>query len=256
MQILQVPKGDFKQIMGVFNRKIGLFIFFVLVLFFDSEYFAFNISSSQIWINTFMLLGFCIFFVRATPRIKELMLYAVILGFIGEYFFSRGLNMYTYRLENVPFYVPIGHAALYGRVFMFSKASVVKKHHKAIEQLFAMVIVIFATVYLIFLKDVFGFIMTIGVFLLLLKRPKDRLFFYTMYILVAILEIGGTAFGCWKWPNIGFEVFEFLPSNNPPSGISLFYFLLDIGCFFIYTQRHKIAWFRLKNSKKFKANPS
>jgi len=256
MQILQVPKGDFKQIMGVFNRKIGLFILFVLVLFFDSKYFAFNISSSQIWINTLMLLGFCVFFVRATPRIKELMLYAVILGFIGEYFFSRGLNMYTYRLENVPFYAPIGHAALYGRVFMFSKASVVKKHHKAIEQLFALVIAIFAMVYLIFLKDVFGFIMTIGVFLLLLKRPKDRLFFYTMYILVAILEIGGTAFGCWKWPNIGFEVFEFLPSNNPPSGISLFYFLLDIGCFFIYTQRHKIAWFRLKNRKKFKANPS
>jgi predicted membrane protein len=256
MQILQVPKGDFKKIMGVFNRKIGLFILFVLVLFFDSEYFAFNISSSQIWINTLMLLGFCIFFIRATSRIKELMLYAVILGFIGEYFFSRGLNMYTYRLENVPFYVPIGHAALYGRVFMFSKASVVKKHHKAIEQLFALVIAIFAMVYLIFLKDVFGFIMTIGVFLLLLKRPKDRLFFYTMYILVAILEIGGTAFGCWKWPNIGFEVFEFLPSNNPPSGISLFYFLLDIGCFFIYTQRHKIAWLRLKNSKKFKANPS
>jgi hypothetical protein len=67
-----------------------------------------------------------------------------------------------------------------------------------------------------------------------------------MYILVAILEIGGTAFGCWKWPPIAFNVFEFLPSHNPPSGISLFYFLLDISCFFIYTQRNKIAWKRLK----------
>lgn len=256
MLISSIPKRDLKQIIAVFNRKIGLFILFVLVLFFDSNYFASNISNLQIWINTLMLLGFFIFYVRATPRIKELMIYAVILGFIGEYFFSRGLTMYTYRLENVPLYVPIGHAALYGRVFMFSKASIIRKHHKAIEQLFALVIATFATTYLIFFRDVFGFVMTICVFLLLLKRPKDRLFFYTMYILVAILEIGGTAFGCWKWPNIGFEVFEFLPSNNPPSGISLFYFLLDIGCFFIYTQRHKIAWFRLKNSKKYQANHS
>ena len=71
-----------------------------------------------------------------------------------------------------------------------------------------------------------------------------------MYLLVAILEIGGTAFGCWKWPNIAFGMFKFLPSNNPPSGISLFYFLLDIGCFVMYTQRNKMAWFRLKNSRK------
>ena len=174
------------------------------------------------------------------------MVYAVVLGFAGEYFFSRFLGMYTYRLENVPLYVPIGHAALYGRIFMFSKASIVRKHHKAIEQLFAIAISIFATIYLVFFTDIFGFVMTICVFLLLLKRPKDRLFFYSMYILVAILEIGGTAFGCWKWPTIGFGVFEFFPSNNPPSGISLFYFLLDVSCFFIYTQRNKIAWKRLK----------
>jgi hypothetical protein len=92
--------------------------------------------------------------------------------------------------------------------------------------------------------------MTLFVFLLLWKRPKERLFFFSMYILVAILEIGGTYFGAWKWPNIGFDIFYFLPSNNPPSGISLFYFLLDIGCFFIYTKRHKALWKRLKNIRK------
>jgi hypothetical protein len=105
-------------------------------------------------------------------------------------------------------------------------------------------------VYLVFFKDVFGFVMTVFVFLLLWKRPKDRLFFFAMYILVAILEIGGTAFGCWKWPETAFGTFNFLPSNNPPSGISLFYFLLDVSCFFIYTQRHRVAWSRLKNIRR------
>ncbi|TXD50940.1 MULTISPECIES: hypothetical protein [unclassified Polaribacter] len=250
MKILSVPKEDLKQIISIFNREVGRFVFFVFVLFFDSIYFSKHVSDSQIWINILMLAGFFKMYFRSIPRVKELMIYAVILGFVGEYLFSRGLSMYTYRLENVPLYVPIGHAALYGRIFMFSKASIVRKYNKAIEQLFAIAIAVFAIIYLVFFTDVFGFVMTFCVFLLLLKRPKDRLFFYSMYILVAILEIGGTAFGCWKWPSIGFEVFEFLPSNNPPSGISLFYFLLDLGCFFIYTQRHKLAWFRLKNIRK------
>ena len=250
MLVTKIPKVDLKKFINVFNRRFGLFIIFVFVLFFDSIYFVENILDSQIPINILMIFGFIVMYWRANPRTKELMIYAVILGFGGEYLFSRGLNMYTYRLENVPLYVPLGHAALYGRIIMFSKAPVVRKYHKKIERLFGICIGIFATVYLIFFTDVFGFVMTICMFLLLWKRPKDKLFFFSMYILVAILEIGGTAFGCWKWPSTAFDVFTFLPSNNPPSGISLFYFLLDIGCFFMYTQRHKITWSRLKSIQR------
>lgn len=250
MGVLKIPKYDLKKFINVFNRRFGLFIIFVFVLFFDSIYFVENILDSQIPINILMIFGFIVMYWRANPRTKELMIYAVILGFGGEYLFSRGLNMYTHRLENVPLYVPLGHAALYGRIIMFSKAPVVRKYHKKIERLFGICIGIFATVYLIFFSDVFGFVMTICMFLLLWKRPKDKLFFFSMYILVAILEIGGTAFGCWKWPSTAFDVFTFLPSNNPPSGISLFYFLLDIGCFFMYTQRHKITWSRLKSIQR------
>lgn len=249
MRILEVPKNDLKAIFYIFNRRIGIFILFVFIFFLDSTYFAENYTNSQLPINIIMILGFLVMYFRANKRTKELMFYAVIIGFGGEYLFSRALDMYTYRLENVPLYVPFGHAALYGRIFMFSKAPIVKKHNKAIEELFAVIIILLATIYLVFFKDVFGFVMTAIVFLLLWKRPKDRLFFFSMYLLVAILEIGGTAFGCWQWPNTAFGVFSFLPSNNPPSGISLFYFLLDISCFFIYTQRHNVSWQRLKNIK-------
>ena len=189
MGVLKIPKYDLKKFINVFNRRFGLFIIFVFVLFFDSIYFVENILDSQIPINILMIFGFIVMYWRANPRTKELMIYAVILGFGGEYLFSRGLNMYTYRLENVPLYVPLGHAALYGRIIMFSKAPVVRKYHKKIERLFGICIGIFATVYLIFFTDVFGFVMTICMFLLLWKRPKDKLFFFSMYILVAILEI-------------------------------------------------------------------
>ena len=250
MKITAVPTQDLKDIFYIFSRRVGIFIFFVFLLFFDSLYFSEHILNSQIPINIGMGIGFLGMYYRATPRLKELMIYAVIIGFAGEYLFSRVLEMYTYRLQNVPLYVPLGHAALYGRIFMFSKASVVRKHHKAIEELFIIGIFLLAAIYLVFFKDVFGFVMTVLVFLILWKKPKERIFFFSMYLLVAILEIGGTAFGAWNWPRIGFGVFDFLPSNNPPSGISLFYFLLDIGCFFCYTQMHKKTWRRAKHIKE------
>ena len=180
------------------------------------------------------------------------MIYAVILGFLGEYLFSIVLGMYTYRLENVPLYVPFGHAAVFGRVYVFSKASIVRKYHKEIEQFLYGLISLFALGYLYFFNDIFGLVMTLGIFVLLIKRPKDRMFFLTMYLVVAVLEIGGTAYSCWVWPDTAFGVFPMLKSHNPPSGISLFYFLLDIGCFVLFTQFNRNTWSRFKSIRAFK----
>jgi hypothetical protein len=250
MKVFNVPKDDFIKIVIIFLRQAGVFIVSLFILFFDGIHFTSAFFNVQYALNTLMVFAFVIMLYRAVPRIKELMVYAVILGFVGEYLFSKGLNMYTYRLQNIPLYVPFGHAVLYARVLRFSKSSVVKKHQKSIEKLFAIVMALFATVYLLIFKDVFGFVMTVLVFLFFFKKSKDKLFFYTMYLLVAVLELIGTGFGVWKWPEIAFGVLEFLPSSNPPSGISLFYFLLNITCFYIYTKRNKIAWTRVKNIRK------
>lgn len=252
MLILKISKEDIRKLGFIFLRKVGIFIGFIAILFFDGTYFSEHYTSSQIPINIIALLSFLWMYKRATPRVRKFMIYALFLGFLGEYFFSVYLGMYTYRLENVPWYVPLGHAALFGRVFIFSKDSLARKHHKAIEEFFALIIAAFALVYMLFFNDLFGLIMTILVFIILYFRPKDRLYFYTMYIIVAFLEIGGTALECWKWPSIAFNAFEFLPSHNPPSGISLFYFLLDVGCFVCYIVFNNKVWKRyqlIKNSK-------
>ncbi|WKD85931.1 hypothetical protein KCTC32516_01280 [Polaribacter huanghezhanensis] len=250
MSIISISRPDLKKIINLFNRKIGLFFLGVAGLYIDGVHFSEKLEYNQILINIIMLIGFWLLYSRSTKRTKELMIYAVILGFIGEYFFSVFLGMYRYRLGNVPLYIPFGHAAVFARVYVFSKASIVKKNHKALERFLYIIISLFALGYLCFFNDVFGFIMTLGVFVLLMKRPKGRMFFLTMYIVVAVLEIGGTVYGAWKWPDTAFGIFGFLPSHNAPSGISLFYFLLDIGCFVLYTQRNKIAWSRVKNIRK------
>ena len=234
-------------------KTLGLlYLFFVVGLFLDSFYMVEITENAQIYANALMLFVFTITFFKVTKRIKEQMLAAVLIGFFGEYLFSVLLGMYTYRLGNVPLYIPFGHAFVYIAVLCFSKAASIKKHRTLLEKFFTISIFIYATLFLIFKNDVFGFVMTIATLLILRNKPRERLFYLTMYISVAVLEIIGTTYECWWWPSTAWNVIPFLPSYNPPSGISLFYFLLDLGCLWVYKKRHKITWKRMKYIRKIR----
>ena len=233
------------------SKSLGaLFLFILFGLFLDSFHIVALTENAQLYANISMCIGFLIVFWQVNKRVKEQMIYAVLIAVLGEYLFSIALGMYTYRLENVPHYVPLGHALVYVAVLYFSKAASIIKHRKKIEIFFAIFIILYASFFLIFKGDVFGFVMTIATLLILRNKPRERLFYLTMYITVAYLEIIGTNYLCWKWPETAFNIFPFLKSANPPSGISLFYFLLDLGCLWLYKQRHKIAWSRMKNIRK------
>ncbi|MGA9639073.1 hypothetical protein [Flavobacterium sp.] len=236
-----------------FCKTIGyLTLLMVVVLFLDSNYISVRLDNAQHYATFGMLITFAVLFYKAPARIRELMLYAVIIGVIGEHLFSLGLKMYSYRLGNVPLYVPPGHAIVYITAIYFCKKASVKQHRKSLENYFAIFIIIYATLFLLLANDVFGFTMSLLVLYLLRKHPRERLFFYSMYIVVAFLEIIGTNYGCWVWPNTAYGIFPFLKSANPPSGISLFYFTLDLGCLWLYKCRHKIAWNRMKHIRTLK----
>ncbi|WP_026775429.1 hypothetical protein [Polaribacter sp. Hel_I_88] len=246
-----------KSAMYTTYKTLGLlYLFFVIGLFLDSFYMVEITENAQFYANSLMLLVFVITFFKVPKRLKEQMLAAVLIGFFGEYLFSVFLGMYTYRLGNVPLYIPFGHAFVYIAVLCFSKAASIKKHRILLEKVFAISIFIYASAFLFFENDVFGFVMTIATLLILRNKPRERLFYVTMYISVAVLEIIGTYYQCWWWPNTAFDVIPFLPSYNPPSGISLFYFLLDLGCLWVYKKRHKITWKRMKNIRKIRLENS
>lgn len=234
-----------------FFKTIGyLFLFIVFGLYLDSKYLAPFVENSQHLATFVMLIGFFILYYRSPPRIKEQMVFAVIIGFVGEHLFSIALGMYTYRLGNVPLYIPPGHAIVYIAAVYFCKDAVVKTHRKQIEKVFSVFILLYATAFLIFANDIFGFVMSLLVLFLLRNKPRERLFFLSMYIVVAFLEIVGTHYQCWAWPKTAYGVIPFLKSANPPSGISLFYFLLDLGCLWLYKQRHLLAWKRMKGIRE------
>jgi hypothetical protein len=237
---------------ATFKSLGALYLFILFGLFLDSFYMLEITADAQFYANISMFMGFSITFWKVNRRVKEQMVSAVIIAVLGEYLFSIALGMYTYRLENVPHYVPPGHALVYVAVLYFSRAKSIIKHRIKLERFLAIFILIYATVFLIFKNDVFGFVMTFATLFILRNKPRERLFYLTMYISVAYLEIIGTNYLCWKWPATAWGGFDFLPSHNPPSGISFFYFLLDLGCLWLYKQRHKMAWSRMKNIRKIR----
>ena len=234
-------------------KTLGLlYLFFVIGLFLDSFYMVSFTKNAQFYANTLMLIVFFITFFKVPKRIKEQMINAVLIGFFGEYLFSVLLGMYTYRLENVPHYIPFGHAFVYIAVLYFSKAVSIKDKRKQIETFLIITIIIYATLFLVLKNDVFGFVMTVATLFILRNKSKERLFYLTMYASVVVLELVGTYYKCWFWPSTAWNVVPFLPSANPPSGISLFYFLLDLGTLWLYKQRHREAWQRMKDIRKIR----
>ena len=242
-----------KTFFPAFLKTLGILYLYIFVgLFIDSKYVVHHYQDLQWFANALMIVIFSIVLWKVNSRVRELMMYAVIIGFAGEYLFSIALGMYTYRLENVPHYIPMGHALVYIGVLYFTKTSFTKLHIKQIEKAFIAIILVYSTLFLIFKNDVFGFVLTIATLLILRKKPRERLFYLTMYLSIVFLEITGTSYECWKWPETAFDYFTFLPSANPPSGISFFYFGLDLGCLWLYKQRHKLAWSRMKNQRSIR----
>lgn len=237
-----------KTLFGQTIQTLGWLLALILLgLFLDSEFVAKNYFEQSQWINNgLVVLVFAYFYINATARTREQLIYAVIIAIIGEYIFSIGLGMYTYRLQNIPHYVPPGHAVVFLSVYYFCRKPKVKFHRKQIEIFLTSLIAMYSLYFLILKGDVFGFILTALIFYVLRNHPNERLFYLTMYCMVACLEIAGTGFNCWKWPELAFDKFTWLPSANPPSGISFFYFGLDRGTMSIYKRRHKAVWKRFK----------
>ena len=247
---------NFKIITGLLNsffKTLGyLFLYISLGLILDSTYLAEIFEPTQHLATIALLIGFAIVYYRSASRLREQMLYAVAIGFVGEYLFSIVLGMYTYRLGNIPLYIPFGHAIVLMAAIYFCKESIVKTYRKLLEKIFTIFVLIYATLFLVFASDIFGFVMSLLVVFLLRNKPRERLFYLTMYVAVAFLEIIGTNYQCWYWPETAFDSIPFLKSDNPPSGISLFYFLLDLGSLWLHKKRHRVVWARMKHIRKLR----
>lgn len=226
---------------------------FVLVwvgLYLDSAEFAQRVPYNQ-WLANIAVMPVFFWLYFHSPRyLKEMMLFGLFVAILGETLFSLILGMYTYRLENIPLYIFFGHSIIYGGVYYLAKEPFLRQKSRALIKILFVSAMSYAFLWLLFADDLFGFLCTVALALLLRKYKRPRLFFLLMYFTVAYLELVGTHYGCWSWPDVWFDVVTFIPSANPPSGIGFFYFLFDAGCLWFYKKANKRRWQRLRAVQK------
>jgi hypothetical protein len=134
-------------------------------------------------------------------------------------------GVYSYRLHNLPTFVPPAH----GLVFMagLSLSEALRQHARGLVVAAAAIASVWGVLGLTLLPrtDAAG---ALGVPLLLvfLWRSRARAAYAGVFLVVAALELYGTAIGTWRWatelPGLG------IPDGNPPSGVASGYVWFDV----------------------------
>jgi len=138
------------------------------------------------------------------------------------------LGAYTYRLENLPAFVPPGHGLVYLAGLRISRSAPVLRHARRFVAAAAVVVVVWAAVGLAMLErtDLLGALAGAGLIYMLVRGRAPTLY-AGVFVIVAFLELYGTSIGAWHWA----ETIPGTPvgAGNPPSGIASIYVLFDIA---------------------------
>jgi hypothetical protein len=134
-------------------------------------------------------------------------------------------GVYTYRLHNLPTFVPPAHGLVF--VAGVSLSQTLRRHARVLVGFAALAAATWGIVGLTVLSrtDAAG---ALGVPLLLafLWRSRARAAYAGVFVAVAALELYGTAIGTWRWapalPGLG------IPDGNPPSGVASGYVWFDV----------------------------
>jgi hypothetical protein len=168
---------------------------------------------------------------------------------IGEVTGSLIWGVYSYRLHNLPLFVPPAHGLVY--LTGLSLATALRAHARALIATAAVAAATWGLLGLTVLprRDVAG---AFGVPLLLvfLWRGRNRAIYAGVFLVVATLELYGTAIGTWRWapdlPGLG------IPDGNPPSGVASGYVWFDVMALLVapYLLRTAALVGRRRSSRK------
>ena len=145
---------------------------------------------------------------------------------IGEVTGSLIWGVYRYRLHNLPLFVPPG-----ARARVPDRAS--RSPRRSRRTRGAVVVAAAATAATWGLLGLFVLPAPrrrrrgrVPLLLLFLWRSRNRAVYASVFLVVAALELYGTAIGTWRWartlPGLG------IPDGNPPSGVASGYVWFDV----------------------------
>jgi hypothetical protein len=162
---------------------------------------------------------------RVPPARRAQALGVVVFATVGEVTGSLIWGVYSYRLHNLPLFVPPAHGLVY--LTGLALASTFAHRARALVVVAASCAAAWGLLGLTVLphRDVAGAV-GVPLLLLFLWRGRNRAIYAGVFLVVATLELYGTAIGTWRWarelPGLG------IPDGNPPSGVASGYVWFDV----------------------------
>ena len=160
------------------------------------------------------------------PAIRIQVIALVIVATILECVGSLIWGAYTYRLGNLPLYVPAGHGLFYLSALRAASLPLLQRHARVI----VIVITTGATMWMLYglvarpLPDLLGFV-TWEIFIRFVVRGRYPLLYAVSFVMTTALELYGTGLGIWTWSPV--LPVLMLPAGNPPTGIGAGYAAMD-----------------------------
>jgi hypothetical protein len=142
-----------------------------------------------------------------------------------EYAASVGLGLYTYRLGNVPLFVPPGHGLVYLSAIALGRSRLFADRRRLLVSATLAVAGTWALVALLGPRhDVLGAVLFLC-FVRFCLAGRAPLVYCGAFLLTSYLELLGTGLGSWTWAH---HAGGLIPMGNPPSVISGAYCFLDL----------------------------
>jgi hypothetical protein len=162
------------------------------------------------------------------PEDRMRALLVVVVATCAEILGSIVLGAYTYRLENLPAFVPPGHGLVFLAGLRISQSDPVRRHRRAFLAVVIGIVAAWGVAGLVLLgrTDVLGAI-TGALLIFVLLRGRTPTLYAGVFLVVGFLEIYGTSIGAWHWAATTPDTP--LPAGNPPSGIAGVYVLFDVA---------------------------
>jgi hypothetical protein len=147
-----------------------------------------------------------------------------------EIFGSMIWGGYHYRLQNIPLYVPPGHALVYVFGITAGALPLVRARRKAFTHTVLALATLWTVAGLTVLPllghrlDLLGAALW-PLFAWCILRSKRSTMFAAIWVATATLEIAGTLAGAWAWVEVA--PWSHLAAGNPPSAIAAGYAVID-----------------------------
>ena len=188
--------------------------------------------------------------VRERPLVRAQVAVVVVLATAVEYTFSPLLEVYLYRLENVPAYVPPGHGLVYLCALAFGRAALTQRWRHPVVALVVLGGGVWASYGVVFADRVdalglFWFLCLLG----FLRWGPSPLLYAGAFVVVSYLEILGTWWGTWEWALR--DPTGIVTIGNPPSGAAGGYGWFDLWA--VLTAPYVLS--RLGSSRRGRGRP-